>query len=173
MRDKVTGMLSLSGAVSGVSMVMRGKASVFSVILVAAVLAFTGVTHIQASDEDDSPSLRENLLPAQQGDAKAQVFVGYLYETGQGVRQDYARAAKWYEKAARQGNATAQTQLGDMYRQGRGVPQNYVMAYMWLDLACRQGSRQAFELKKALASNMTPSQITEARRLANRWREKR
>lgn len=144
-------------------------------VMVVAAFVFAGALSLPvfALDDDDSPTLRENLLPAQQGDAKAQVFVGYLYETGQGVKRDYAKAAKWYEKAARQGNVTAQTQLGDMYRQGRGVPQNYVLAYMWLDLASQQGSAQASELKKRVASGMTPSQLAEARRLARNMKEKR
>lgn len=126
-----------------------------------------------ATDDDDNAVLRENLLPAQQGDAKAQVFVGYLYETGQGVRQDYAKAAKWYEKAAWQGNATAQMQLGDMYLKGKGVPQNYVMAYMWLELASLQGSTQASTLRKDVSSRMTPVQLAEAKKLVRNWKAKK
>ncbi len=124
----------------------------------------------QADEDDQSTVFRENLLPAQQGDAKAQVFVAYLYETGQGVRRNYAKAAEWYEKAAQQGNTTAQTQLGDMYRLGKGVPQNYVMAYVWLDLAASGGSRQAPGLKKNVSSKMTGTQMAEAKKLLRNWK---
>ncbi|MCU0576673.1 MAG: sel1 repeat family protein [Desulfobacterota bacterium] len=123
-----------------------------------------------ALEDGESTELRENLLPAQQGDAKAQVFVAYLYETGQGVAQNYAKAAQWYGKAARQGNPEAQTQLGNMYRLGKGVPQNYVLAYMWLDLASQQGSRQAAELKKNVNGKMTASQKGEAKKLLKNWK---
>jgi len=127
--------------------------------------------HAYSPDEETtSTEFRENLMPAQQGDAKAQVFVAYLYETGQGVNRNYAKAAEWYSRAARQGNPVAQTQLGNMYRLGRGVPQNYVLAHMWLDLASRQGSRQASELMTSVNRKMTRKQLAEASRLAKNWK---
>jgi uncharacterized protein len=123
-----------------------------------------------SDDGSSSTEFRENLMPAEQGDAKAQVFVAYLYETGQGVNQNYSKAAEWYGRAARQGNPVAQTQLGNMYRLGRGVPQNYILAYMWFDLAQRQGSKQAIELKKGVAKKMSVKQVGEAKRLARQWK---
>ena len=42
---------------------------------------------------------------AAQGDAYAQYNLGFLYEKGQGVVQDYAEAVKWYKLAAAQGFA--------------------------------------------------------------------
>jgi uncharacterized protein len=121
-------------------------------------------------DGSSSTEFRENLMPAEQGDAKAQVFVAYLYETGQGVTRNYTKAAEWYGRAARQGNPVAQTQLGNMYRLGRGVPQNYVLAYMWLDLAERKGSRQAVKLKTNVSGKMTKKQLAEAKKLINNWK---
>jgi TPR repeat protein len=109
-------------------------------------------------------------MPAEQGDAKAQVFVAYLYETGQGVTQNYSKAAEWYSRAARQGNPEAQTQLGNMYRIGRGVPQDYVMAYMWFDLAQRQGSKQAPALLTAVTKKMTRQQVAKAKKLLKNWK---
>ena len=44
-------------------------------------------------------------------DIKAQVYLGYMYENGLGVQQDYAEAAKWYRKSAEQGNPEAQKAL--------------------------------------------------------------
>jgi TPR repeat protein len=112
----------------------------------------------------------ENLLPAQQGDAQAQLFVGYLYETGQGVRQNYTKAAHWYRKAAEQGNAIAQIQLGNMYRLGKGVPQNYILAYMWFDISARGGNANAKDLRRVVAGDMSPAEIAEAKRMSAEWR---
>jgi uncharacterized protein len=120
--------------------------------------------------EESNPALRENLLPAQQGDPQAQVFVGYLYETGQGVQQNYPRAAQWYWKAAEQGNPTAQYQLGNMYHQGKGVSQNYSRAYMWLDLAAARGNLNAKEIRRIVAGKMTPAEIADAKRMVEEWR---
>ena len=47
------------------------------------------------------------LKKAEQGDADAQFNLGYLYESGRGVSQDYNEAAKWYRKAAEQGHEKA------------------------------------------------------------------
>jgi TPR repeat protein len=45
---------------------------------------------------------------ADQGDAKAQLNLGFAYNTGQGVPQSSAEAVKWYRLAADQGYAGAQ-----------------------------------------------------------------
>ncbi len=154
---------------------MRRIILIASVVVLHSVCLFFCLLPLFAysSDEGSSTEFRENLLPAQQGDAKAQVFVAYLYETGQGVNQNYAKAADWYSRAAQRGNAVAQTQLGNMYRLGKGVPQNYVLAYMWLDLASRKGSTQAVKLKRSVTDKMTKEQIAEAKKLLKNWKAKR
>jgi uncharacterized protein len=48
---------------------------------------------------------------AEQGDAAAQVALGFRYERGQGVTRDEAEAVRWYHKAAEQGDATAKEGL--------------------------------------------------------------
>lgn len=45
----------------------------------------------------------ELMDKAKQGDAEAQNELGFAYETGDGVNQDYAEALKWYQTAAEQG----------------------------------------------------------------------
>jgi len=39
------------------------------------------------------------------GNGRAQNMLGIMYSRGQGVRQDFAEAVKWYRKAAEQGLA--------------------------------------------------------------------
>ena len=58
---------------------------------------------------------------AKDGDVKSQLSLGWKYEHGQGVTQDYKTAVKWYRKAAEQGHAYAQYNLRLMYKQDRGV----------------------------------------------------
>ena len=48
-------------------------------------------------------TLRELVNEARKGSAEAQSDLGYRYENGDGVKQSYQEAAKWYEKAFNQG----------------------------------------------------------------------
>ncbi len=68
---------------------------------------------------------------AQQGDAKAQNYVGEIYEKGLSGQPDYPRAASWYRLAAEQGLARAQVNLGALLETGLGVEQNLLAAMEW------------------------------------------
>ncbi len=121
---------------------------------------------------DYATAIRELRPLAEQGDANAQLFLGIMYENGQGVPQDYAEAVKWYRKAAEQGQANAQYNLGIMYDKGESVPQDYIRAHMWFNLAAATGDETARKNRDLDAKRMTPAQISEAQKLAREWREK-
>jgi TPR repeat protein len=48
---------------------------------------------------------------AEQGDADAQVHLGFAYKEGWGVQQDIAEAAIWFRRAAASGDEFAQDEL--------------------------------------------------------------
>lgn len=106
---------------------------------------------------------------AEQGNAGAQLDLGFMYDNGYGVPQDYQEAIVWYRKAADQGNDRAQYNLGHMYDKGDGVPRDYVQAHMWYDIA---GVAVAVKYRDFLAQEMTPAQVAKAQRLAREWMEK-
>jgi uncharacterized protein len=64
------------------------------------------------------------------GRPRAQFRLGSLYENGNGVPRDFAKARQWYEKAAAQGEAIAQFYLGIQFAYGEGVPLDLVQAHM-------------------------------------------
>lgn len=111
---------------------------------------------------------------AHAGDAAAQAYLGYMYETGGGVPQNYVEAAKWYRRSARQGDSDGQFLLGLVYDRGRGVHRNLVSAYKWLDLSAARASIAERDFKvrirDAVASKMTSDEIALAQRLALHWR---
>ena len=80
---------------------------------------------------------------AAQGNADGQFQLGALYLLGQGVPQDDAQAAKWFDKAAAQGDADAQSSIGLLYSLGRGVPEDYAQAAQWYQKAAAQGHAMA------------------------------
>ena len=71
--------------------------------------------------------------------APAQVVVGYFYDSGTKVPQDYAAAADWYKKAARQNDRVAEWLLGRLYYGGSGVPKDLSAAETWLQKSAGQG----------------------------------
>lgn len=117
--------------------------------------------------QDVFPSLR---LRASDGDAKAQFLLGLLHDNGRGVPQDFVEAAKWYRKAAYQCHAEAQFNLGTMHINGEGVAKDYVLAHLWFSLSAAQEFRTAAKHRDITASLMTPDQLEQAQRLAQKWK---
>ena len=89
---------------------------------------------------DYQTALQEWLPLAEQGDAQAQAYVGFLYEHGNGLPQDTSEAVRWYSLSAGQGYAAGQFKLGEMYYRGWNVfaVRNYDKALKWLRLAADQ-----------------------------------
>jgi TPR repeat protein len=88
---------------------------------------------------DNTEAMKLYQLSAAQGDVRAQFSLGAMYDSGEGVTQDYAEALKWYQLAAAHGQANAQYNLGIMYNIGRVVAQDYAEAVKWYRLAAVQG----------------------------------
>jgi TPR repeat protein len=80
---------------------------------------------------------------AEQGNADAQNNLGWMYDQGSGVKQDFKEAMKWYRLAAEQGAARAEYSLGVLYYNGRGVPKNLQDAVKWYRMAAAQGDPKA------------------------------
>jgi TPR repeat protein len=116
-----------------------------------------------------------NLLTplALRGNARAQAFLGFMFENGFGAPQAYVAAADLYVQASNQGNPFGQAMLGLMYDKGHGVPQDFVLAYKWLNLAAARAPKYErdyfLRLRDAVASKMSPYQIAEGQRLAMLW----
>jgi hypothetical protein len=76
-------------------------------------------------------------------DGTADNNLGWAYEHGPGVKQDYQQALTWYRKSAELGNAVGQYNLGWMYQHGLGVKQDYVQAVTWYRRAAGKGLSEA------------------------------
>ena len=72
---------------------------------------------------------------------------GSSYYKGEGVKQDYARAVKFFQQAAEAGHAEAQYFTAWHYEHGKGVKRNLKMAKLWYKKSAEQGDKDA---KKAL-----------------------
>jgi uncharacterized protein len=118
-------------------------------------------------------AVRELTAAASRGNARAQGRLGFMYENGFGVPQNYAAAADLYRSAASQGDTFAQSRLGLSYDKGHGVPQSAILSYKWLDLAAAKAPSRERDfyrrLRDAVASKMSSDQIIEGQRLALMW----
>ncbi len=150
-------------------------------MIVVIMLIFTFATPLRADFEgaykafrnrDHETALREFGALAEQGDARAQFYLGVMYQNGQGVTKESAEAAKWYLRSTEQGHPDAQQNLALLYRNGDGAAQDYIRAHMWYSLAAGQGSAFAGIQRDLLAASMTPEQLTEAGRMAGEWKAK-
>src|ERR671918_376441 len=99
---------------------------------------------VAAYDRGDyHAAFREFMALAVAGYSSAQLNIGVMYASGQGVPQNYAEAVRWFRRAADHGEAQAQSNLGVMYERGQGVPQNYAEAMRWYRMAADQGNANA------------------------------
>lgn len=114
-----------------------------AILLIWSIGVLAPSTAFGQSEKPSSQSPPESLeglrRAAEQGDADAQVNLGFAYEQGEGVRKDYAEGARWFRKAAENGNVRAQDSLGEIYGRGLGVPQDDVEAARWKRKAAEQG----------------------------------
>lgn len=76
---------------------------------------------------------------AEKGQAVAQYRLGTLYERGQGIPADAAKAAHWYEMAANQGNRKAMHNLAVSYASGATGKKNMAEAARWFAKAAALG----------------------------------
>jgi TPR repeat protein len=110
---------------------------------------------------------------AQRGVAVAQAYLGFMFETGRGVPQNYTEAAMWYRRAADQGDSLAQYSLGLLYDKGQGVPRDIIEASKWLNLSAAgapPGAREArVRIRDAVTTKMTRGEIAQARLRALEW----
>ena len=110
-----------------------------------------------------APVIAEGKLPkvdiqrmkakAEQGDAKAQLLLALMYDTGNGVPQDNRKSFEWCKKSAEHGFAEAQLLLGLMYDVGNGVPKSNKKAVKWCRKAANQGYAEAQLVLGGMHSN--------------------
>jgi TPR repeat protein len=160
---------------------LRRFAAVRFLIAAMLLLSAGGLAQAQSLRQGVSAFNRQDYVPAsrifiplaEQGVAPAQSYLGFMFETGRGVPQNYTEAAMWYHRAAEQGDSLAQYSLGLLYDKGFGVPRDIVEASKWLNLSTAAAPPRAREararIRDAVASKMTRGEIARARLRALEW----
>lgn len=158
------------------------RTGIFATLLALSCLAAKAAGSLEKGEaaffKGDYATAMQLLRPlADEGDAQAQYFLGFMHEKGLGVPQDYGGAIRWYRLAAESGHPYAQNNLGVLYKNGKGVAKDYVQAYAWFALAAsgylpaELGHRERALLNlEEVASQMSSAQITEAQKLVQEKR---
>ena len=82
-------------------------------------------------------------LAARQGHAEAQFLLGLLYEEGEIIGQDYAKAVRYFKRSAEQGFVLGQNNYAWMLIRGDGIEKNFEEGFRWYKLAAEQGFYKA------------------------------
>ncbi len=102
-----------------------------------------GVLFLQADRLWDGGELRSAfrllLRCAKAGESGAQLNLGYMYDTGVGMKGNRAKAMYWYRRAYRNGCASAANNIGTIFRD-EDEPET---ALAWFERAIRMGDDDA------------------------------
>jgi TPR repeat protein len=160
-----------SGRFKRISLVAAAVLSLSAANVAEAATFRQGVSALQ---RHDYVSASRAFIPlAERGNAAAQSYLGFLFETGRGVPQNYTEAAMWYRRAAEQGDSLAQYSLGLLYDKGFGVPRDIIEASKWLNLSTAASPPPAREararIRDAVTTKMTRGELAQARLRALEW----
>ena len=107
---------------------------------------------------------------ARSGDKVAQASLGLLYQTGQGVPQDFSRANHLLAASAKQGYVFAFTALGNSFHEGLGVKKDLKIAMAWFLLAMDYDSNAA-TMAKMIGGELNKQALASVRTKALRCRD--
>lgn len=91
-------------------------------------------------------------LAAANGDASAEFEVAARLAAGKGTSQNFAEAARWYQRSAAKGFAQSQYRLGTFYERGLGVGKDLSRARIWYGRAAEQGNVKSMHNLAVLAA---------------------
>jgi TPR repeat protein len=98
----------------------------------------------RAYDKKDwAEAIRELRPLAEQGDDRALLLLGHMYNDGRGVIKDRAEALELYHKAAQADNTNSMVVIAAMHQAGLGVPKNPSLAQQWFQYAAEMGNQPA------------------------------
>jgi len=122
---------------------------VFCLALFTALLGSTGA-HAGLQEGLDAyknknykVALKELVPLAEDGNTVALYYIALMYETAEGLPQNYPQAMFLYRKAADAGHVLAQCNLGYMYETEAGPERSYKDAAFWYQKAAAQGNAAA------------------------------
>lgn len=111
---------------------------------------------------------------SEKGNIKATNALGYMYEEGRGIPQNYAEASNLYLQAMKKGNPDAMVNRAIMFARGEGMVKDSLQAYMHLLLAAAYASDQntrasAVKLRDEVAAGLSKDQVARGQAMADEF----
>jgi len=114
-----------------------------SILMLICVTIYPVTVSAGISSDSESKFIELYQL-AEKGQAKEQFLLARCYENGDGVKQDYDEAYKWYMKALEQGNSDAQMLIGYRYLNGsKTIQKDQVKGEKLIRSSAEQGNPDA------------------------------
>ena len=117
-------------------------------------------------------TVEEWTKAADEGDLDAIVALASLHAFGEGVNQNWERAAELYREGAERGHPIAQLNLAEQYRDGLGVNQDLEEALFWFTLSANQGNSYSAIEMNLLVNDLSPEQAAEVAGKAEAWKSR-
>ncbi len=115
---------------------MKKFYAVFALLLLCAFVQPATSLCASGAENTDFPA---TLIAAEQGDPKAMLDLGNMYEHGQGVDRNFGKAYEWYKKAADKGLPSGTYNVGVCHQIGMGVPTDLTAAFNFFKKSADQG----------------------------------
>jgi serine/threonine protein kinase len=105
--------------------------------------AMVGLGEIYLENHDPGEAVKWFRRAADAGDAAGMLYMGGMYDLGEGGPQSDEAAVYWYRQAYNAGDPHAMFNLGKMYENGRGVPKDRDRARELYRQGAERGDQEA------------------------------
>lgn len=92
-----------------------------------------------------------------------------MYETGNGVSKDHAKAIELYERVANLGHSWGFFSIGSLYERGVIKPKDYKMAYLYFCIATKLEPSHS-ERRDSVALHLSPQERQRAEDISSTWK---
>lgn len=98
-------------------------------------------------------SMEVVVQEAENGNPKAQLLLGQIFENGDGVVQDYSESFRWYKAAAEQGDVAALVQIASFKAEGLGTDKDLIGAMGLYEKAADAGDIASMHIIGSMIEN--------------------
>ncbi len=112
------------------------------------------------------------------GDSSSAFGIAETYSRGLCIKEDQAKASRWYLTAALRGFSRGRAEIGIRYAYGKGVEPSAYKSYVWLSIARLTAAKWETDFRENLAVNinlmrraLTAAELAKAEKVIAQYRQ--